>query len=112
MKITPAKDISLNPVDVSGARDVKMRLLISPEEAPHFSMRLFEVEKDGHTPLHTHNFEHEVFIVDGQGELIVDGDNKKFSTGYVVYVPADKKHQFRNTGPNQLRFLCVVPNQY
>ena len=30
--------------------------------------------------------------------------------GIVVYVPGDEMHQFVNTGPEVLRFICVVPH--
>jgi quercetin dioxygenase-like cupin family protein len=111
MKVKNYKDIELRPVPVEGASGVNMRWLISQKEAPNFAMRLFEIEKNGHTPLHTHPNEHEVFILEGQGELIFENTKNPLETGYVVYVPPDKMHQFRNTGKSILKFLCLIPNK-
>lgn len=110
MKVENYKNIASRPVDVEGASGVKMRWLISQKEAPNFVMRMFEVDKGGHTPLHTHNNEHEVFILEGKGELVYESETKPFERGYVIYVPVGKKHQFCNTGNNILRFLCLIPN--
>jgi len=84
MKVQDYKDVHLLPVNVEGAEGIKMRWLISQKEAPNFAMRLFEVAQDGHTPLHTHPTEHEVFILAGQGELVHETEHKPFKTGYVV----------------------------
>jgi quercetin dioxygenase-like cupin family protein len=111
MKVIDSKEIGLRPVNVEGAEGVKMRWLISQKEAPNFAMRLFELDKGGHTPLHTHPTEHEVFILEGEGELIFENKANPFKTGYVVYVPPDKLHQFKNTGNGLLRFLCLIPNK-
>ncbi|MEW6026645.1 MAG: cupin domain-containing protein [Planctomycetota bacterium] len=111
MKVQDNNDVHLLPVNVEGAEGIKMRWLISQKEAPNFAMRLFEVAPDGHTPLHTHQTEHEVFILEGQGELVYEKERKTFKTGFVVYVEPDKLHQFRNTGPGTLKFLCMIPNK-
>ena len=111
MKVQDYKDVHLLPVNVEGAEGIKMRWLISQKEAPNFAMRLFEVAQDGHTPLHTHPTEHEIFILEGQGELVYETEHKPFKTGYVVYVEPGKLHQFRNTGPGVLKFLCLIPNK-
>ena len=29
----------------------------------------------------------------------------------ILYVPADKVHQFRNAGPDKFRFICIVPTE-
>jgi quercetin dioxygenase-like cupin family protein len=45
-------------------KNVEKRILIGSKlEAPNFVMRLFTVKKDGHSPKHSHHWEHEVFIV-------------------------------------------------
>jgi len=66
MKIADYKEIKAEPVDFEDAKDVKVRWLISDKDkAPNFAMRLFEVGPGRHSPLHTHNWEHEVFILEG-----------------------------------------------
>ena len=66
------------------------------------------VTPGGHSPRHSHDYEHEVFIVSGSGTVLLEGRENPVRSGDVVYVPADEEHQFR-AGPDGLRFLCLVP---
>ena len=109
MKCQDTQEIALRPVEIEGAVGVSMRWLISQKEAPNFAMRLFEVAQDGHTPLHAHPGEHEVFSLPGQGELTYESERKPFQAGYVIYIESNKLHQFRNIGPGVMKFLCLIP---
>ena len=115
MMIRQTQDIAANPVDMPGAAGVRMKLLVGREHgAPNFAMRQFEVEPGGHTPLHAHNYEHEVLILDGTGELGFNPHQpgRRIRTGDVLLVPANETHQFRNTSESPLRFICMVPVQF
>ena len=110
MKIVDYKEVKAEAVDFEEAKDVKVRWLISDKDkAPNFAMRLFEVAPRGYSPLHTHNWEHEVFILEGEG-VATDGENEtQIKSGTVVYVAPEEKHQFKNTGSKTLKFLCLIP---
>jgi quercetin dioxygenase-like cupin family protein len=104
-------DIAAEPVTVEGAKDVTIRWLVSDRDgAPHFQMRLFEVAPQGGTPLHTHDWEHEVFIVKGAGKIVLEDGEKNFSEGHYVFVPPGTVHSFQNTGSGPMQFLCIVPS--
>jgi len=91
---------------------VKVRWLITKKTgAPNFAMRLFEMEPGGSTPRHAHNWEHEAFILSGRGEVLVEEGEKSFGPEDVVFVPSGEEHQFRNTGDETVRFLCMIPLQ-
>lgn len=110
MKILNYQDIEPSPVNMEGAKDVTIRWLISKEDgAPLFAMRLFIIKPGGHTPLHTHDNEHEVFILEGEGTVWKEGEDVPFTQGTAVFVPPGEKHRFRNTGTGDLRFICMVP---
>ncbi len=110
MKVEKSSNISKCAVEIDGAKDVEIRLLISKEDgAENFAMRMFELQPGGHTPLHTHTHEHEVFVLEGQGVFVCEGQEHEFSAEYVIFVPANKEHQFRNTGNSVLRMLCIIP---
>ncbi len=110
MKVKKSSNISKCSVELDGAKDVEIRLLISKEDgAENFAMRMFELQPGGHTPLHTHPHEHEVFAVEGQGTFVCEGQEYEFSAEYVIFVPANKEHQFRNAGDSVLRMLCIIP---
>jgi len=92
------------------ASKITIRWLITKEiGAENFAMRLFEMAPSGYSPLHAHYWEHEVFILEGEG-TITDGEKTKpVKTGDVVFVSSNEQHQFRNNGKKPLKFLCLVP---
>ena len=88
-----------------------MRRLLGPEDGtPTFAMRQFEVAPGGHTPLHSHPYEHEIFVLEGQGVVQEGVREHPLAAGDVVFVVPGEIHQFRNTGQQPLKFLCLVPN--
>ena len=93
-----------------GASKLKVRWLITKDiGAENFAMRLFEMDPGGYSPLHTHAWEHEVFILDGEG-FVFDGEKeRRFKASDVVFVPPNERHQFKNNGQKTLKFLCLVP---
>lgn len=110
MKLANSNDIPKKPVEVDGAKDVAMRLLIGkPDNAPTFAMRMFEVQPGGQTPLHTHPHEHEVFVLDGHGVVVCKGETSPIGSEDVILMPGGTEHCFKNTSDVPLRFLCMVP---
>jgi quercetin dioxygenase-like cupin family protein len=97
------------PVAMEGASGVQMAMMVGRDDgAPNFALRSFRVEPGGNSPRHSHDYEHEVFIVAGGGEVLLDGAYRPIKAGDVVFVPPDHEHQFR-AGDEGLRFLCLVP---
>jgi quercetin dioxygenase-like cupin family protein len=110
MKVQKSANIAKKPVNVEGAKAVSIRVLISKEDsAPNFAMRMFEVQPGGQTPLHRHPHEHEVFILEGAGTFVHEGENHPMVKEDVIFVPGNDEHCFKNTGNSLLRFLCIVP---
>jgi len=95
-----------------GTSKLKVRWLITKEMgAPNFAMRLFEMAPKGYSPFHSHPWEHEVFILEGEGILLSEQGEKKFKAGDVVFILPNEKHQFKNNGEKTLKFICLVPLQ-
>ena len=110
LKIAEAMSIPEEAVTANGAEHVTIRWLVSNADgANNFHLRLFTVAPEGRTPLHTHDWEHEVYILDGAGTLVYEGREHAFSKGFVIFVPPDKEHSFINTRAEPLTFLCIVP---
>lgn len=102
-------EIPASPVQMDGVKGITMSMMVGRADgAPHFALRRFIVEPGGHSPRHHHDYEHEVYIVSGSGEVLLAGEYRPLKQGDVVYVPADEEHQFR-AGPEGMRFLCLVP---
>ncbi len=100
------QDVS-DGVDIVGATK---QLLIGPQDsAPNFAVRLFSLAPGGHTPRHTHPFEHGVVVMEGRGELVTPDDVHTLTPGTAVYVPPNEDHQFKNVDTQPFRFLCMVP---
>ena len=111
MNVQNYENVPQQPVDMEGSQGCHVRWLISEQGgAPNFAMRQFEVEPGGHTPRHSHPYEHEVFVLEGQGEVFEGETPHAIKQGDVILVTPDEVHQFRNTGQQPLKFLCLVPN--
>ncbi len=111
MKIQHLNDVPSQDVTMEGSLGCQVKWLVGqPEGAPNFALRQFEVAPGGFTPRHSHPYEHEVYVQEGQG-LIVDGNRERtIGPGDVVYVAPHDVHQFRNAGDAPLKFLCIVPH--
>ena len=83
-------------ITVAGAKGVKLRTVIGEKDgAPNFDMRIISFEPGGQSPNHSHNYEHEIYILKGQGSVEVDGKKADLKPGDVVYVPANADHHFQ-----------------
>ncbi|MET7892183.1 cupin domain-containing protein [Streptomyces mirabilis] len=58
-------------------------------------------------PLHSHNCDEHVTILEGEAEVVVDGEVTKLERFDTTYVPSPAPHLFRNIGDRPLRILWV-----
>ena len=77
--------------------------------APNFAMRVIDVAPGARTEHHQHAWEHEVFVLEGRGQVTYEGGQVGIGPGMCVYVEPNEIHQFANIGDTVLRFICVVP---
>ncbi|MCG3221608.1 MAG: cupin domain-containing protein [Candidatus Heimdallarchaeota archaeon] len=94
-----------------GSTGTSIRWLITKEKdnAPRFSLRRFEIQPEGEIGLHNHAQEHEIYILAGKGEVFTHFEKNEITSDDVLYVPPDEPHGYRNTGEENLIFLCVIP---
>jgi len=110
MKIFRYEDVPAK-TEAEGARGVQVRWLITDETgAPNFAMRHFEIDPGGFSPLHSHSWEHEVFILEGWGTITSKDGKHTLRAGDVIFIAPNEEHQLTNTGRRALRFLCMIPN--
>ena len=98
-------------LQAEGLDGVTIRWVIGKDDgAPHFAMRVLEVQAGRATLHHSHWWEHEVYVLDGQGVVVLDEGETAIAAGSVVLVDGGEMHQFRNTGEGVLRFICLIPH--
>jgi len=113
VKITNLKDIPAEKVEMDGVKDCQYQVAVSMRDgAPNFAMRIFEVAPGGNTPHHHHPYEHEIYVMEGQGTVWRDGQEVPIKPGDVLYIPADEKHQFKNAGNQPFKFMCLIPAKF
>ena len=109
MILKHARDVEAVAVQ-EDAKNTKVRWLIADQDgAPNFAMRQFEIGPHGATPLHTHAWEHEVFVLEGEGVVVSAEGDRKIAPGDAVFVPGEERHQFRSVGDGVLKVLCMIP---
>ncbi|MEM2110714.1 MAG: cupin domain-containing protein [Candidatus Bathyarchaeia archaeon] len=103
-------EVASEKVEESGAEGAFIRWLIKKEDgAKNFAMRYIEIEPKGQTPNHSHDWEHEIFVLEGKGLAVCDGVEKEVTAGYAVFVPPNSEHCFKNIGDKNLCILCLIP---
>lgn len=114
MKVVNYKDVPINDVNVEGAKAAKIRkVLTETDGAPNFTMRIFELGENGCTPYHAHEWEHEIFVIEGNGALVLEnGEEIELTPGKAALVTPNQLHQFKNKTPETFKFMCLVPNAY
>ena len=93
------------------APGAKIRVLIDDEHdgAPVYKLRMIEIDPGGNSPDHSHPYEHENFVVEGKGQVMIEGEWHDLQPGDVVLVPPSTRHQYRNAGESTFKFLCGIP---
>ena len=104
-KETPEKKM-----DTETVKGVTGRVAVGKADgATNFCMRVFEIEKDGYTPRHAHDWEHEIFIHEGKGQVFKAGEWIDVEKGSFLFIPGNEEHQFRNSGDAKFVFICLIP---
>jgi quercetin dioxygenase-like cupin family protein len=113
--VVNSANVPLEDMAKQGAVNAKVRYLVDERHgSERFALRLYSVQKNGHTPLDQHEYEHQVYIVSGQGFLREAADDstpmKPLKPGDTVFIPSNAVHQFINERDEPLVFLCVKGN--
>lgn len=112
MFVSQVSQIDKIPVQAPGMKGIVKQMLLGPQQGwQGWVMRLFTVQPEGHTSYHAHDWPHINYVISGQGTLSLDGREYSLQEESIAYVPEGRQHQFINTGPEDLRFLCIVPQQ-
>jgi quercetin dioxygenase-like cupin family protein len=86
-------------------------LLAKPDGAPNFAMRVIEIEPGTKFDSHHHPYEHEIYVLAGEGVVTRPDGETPMKPGTALLVEPDELHGYRNTGDVTLKFICVIPLQ-
>ncbi len=92
----------------TGFEGVGIRWLVIPKMgAKNFSMRYFTMKAGSEIPIHSHDWEHEIFIMKGEGVITNGKEEYHVKAGNFLYVPPNEPHGYRAI--TDLEFLCLIP---
>jgi len=115
MKVNSLEKTEKVRMAMEGAKDVWKQVPISKADGtPLFSFRVFTIEPGGHTPYHSHPFEHLNYVIEGSGAAVTEnGEELPVKKGDFALVMPGEKHQYRNASPDKpLVLICAVPKEY
>lgn len=112
MIIKSLENTPAEPINEVGVNGVTRQILLGPVDgAPNFTMRCFTVAPGGYTYYHTHDYEHEIFILSGAGTARGRDQEVPIRAGEAILVLPNELHQILNPHSEPLVFLCLIPNQ-
>lgn len=112
MKIQHYREI--DPLPVEGIEEATegltiRRVISEVDGATEFTMDVFEIEPGGHSAYHEHPWEHQIFVLSGEGSLVGSEGPVPFKPGDVIFIPPDEPHQIVNDGEALVEFVCLIP---
>lgn len=66
------------------------------------------IDAGGETPLHKHDCEEVIIILEGEGACVVEGDTQTFRADQSVIVEPNVVHKICNTGSGPLRLMATL----
>ncbi|MFQ6101182.1 MAG: cupin domain-containing protein [Anaerolineae bacterium] len=101
------REVPMEPVE----EGITIRWIIGQSEgAPNFAMRVVEFQPGAVFETHQHPYEHEIFVLEGEGMAEGPEGEVQMRPGAALLIPPDEPHGYRNTGEGTLRFICVIPH--
>ena len=74
---------------------------------------LMSLEPDEEIGQEVHSVDQMIYVVDGEGDVALDGETEEFKKGDAVFVPAGVKHNVINTDDEAMKlFTLYAPPQH
>jgi quercetin dioxygenase-like cupin family protein len=107
MKFTDIKAEELKPD--FGVKSTIRWLITDADGARASAMRYFQIMPGGKIFPHHHPWEHEIFIVKGEGKLRIGRRWYSVSEGTFIFIPPNVEHEYVNSSDQPFEFICVIP---
>lgn len=104
------KDLA-NCQEIVAGDETLLRELLNPHKEPlelRYSLAHAVVKPMEITKRHRLRSSEVYYILEGEGEMYIDGKREKVKPGQAIYIPPGSIQQIRNIGLSHLQFLCIV----
>ncbi len=92
-------------VPVVHTKYAEKRVVIGPKQgAPEFVMRVIDMPP-GASYYHSHDWEHEVFVLSGEASLVSEDGETQLKPDDVIYIAPLEKHGLKNNRQDVFRFI-------
>jgi quercetin dioxygenase-like cupin family protein len=107
MSVPVLHEDDVRPLDLPG-RALSWLVASGALEAEHCSACMIRIAPgDKVRPAHSHpNGEEVIYIVQGSGRVMVDGEVGGVKAGSTVLFPRGKVHMLHNTGDEEMKVVC------
>lgn len=103
-------EIEKKEISGEGIKNVRKQVPVGPDQGwKDHILRVFTIGKDGHTPRHSHDWEHVNYVISGTGTLEIEGKEQQLNKGMFAVVPPNVEHQYSNQGEEDFVMICIVP---
>jgi mannose-6-phosphate isomerase-like protein (cupin superfamily) len=90
----------------SGIRTLPLVTPVSADN-PVFTTGISTYPKGQGAPLHSHNCDEQVTLLEGVGEVEIEGKITPLKPYDSTYIPGNLQHAFRNTGAAPMKILWI-----
>ena len=107
MTIKKLQDIEV----LDGEEGTKIRQIFHPHNTLNgirYSISHSELKPGKKSKLHKLKTSEVYYILQGEGNLQIDGEIFKVLKDQAIYIPPHSKQCIENTGDDELKFLCMV----
>ena len=96
---------------IEGSEGTTIRQIFHPHNTLsgiRFSIAHSTISPNKKSKLHKMKTSEVYYILEGEGILQIDDKSIQISKDNAIYIPPNSKQQIKNTGKNELKFLCIV----
>jgi len=87
--------------------EVYVKVLTTQSETDRLSVSLTTVKTGGEIVPHTHEVLEVIYVLEGEGSALINGERKKAEAGSIIVAPPTKEHGIKNVGDTDLLLYCV-----
>jgi mannose-6-phosphate isomerase-like protein (cupin superfamily) len=102
----------VTPIDRGGGIVTVPLVTAAAVDAPRFTTGMSVYPPGTGAPLHVHNCDEQVTLLEGEAEVEIDGVVTPLSRYDTTYIPAGREHAFRNRGNGPMRILWIYSSSH